>query len=223
MTLKTLAYLARVSEDYCDEKLALWYNEKWEDANNEHRILSSANAKSLWIESLNDTKEQEDSLREEMDREFVRQSRKNYCAEQSCVEFARIEELKELRKLNPSFFPFGKELENCERKYKSLYLEYTSLKGAVERDGTIDDEVIRICREVKIDSLLPISEHGGASGRKNYLCPFPGHKDSEPSFIVYEDNSFHCFGCGAHGYGAIDFIMKQKEMTFIQAINFLKN
>jgi len=29
------------------------------------------------------------------------------------------------------------------------------------------------------------------------LCPF--HKDSKTSFVVYEDGSYHCFGCQAHG------------------------
>lgn len=29
------------------------------------------------------------------------------------------------------------------------------------------------------------------------LCPF--HNDSDPSFWVYDDGSYHCFGCLAHG------------------------
>lgn len=28
-------------------------------------------------------------------------------------------------------------------------------------------------------------------------CPF--HKETEPSFVVYSDGSYHCFGCRAHG------------------------
>jgi hypothetical protein len=31
------------------------------------------------------------------------------------------------------------------------------------------------------------------------LCPFPDHMDTSPSFFVYSDGGFHCFGCGAHG------------------------
>ena len=31
------------------------------------------------------------------------------------------------------------------------------------------------------------------------LCPFPEHADSNPSFTVYADGGFHCFGCGATG------------------------
>jgi len=36
--------------------------------------------------------------------------------------------------------------------------------------------------------------------RGHYLqtsCPF--HEDSTPSFTLYPDNTFHCYGCGAHG------------------------
>jgi hypothetical protein len=28
-------------------------------------------------------------------------------------------------------------------------------------------------------------------------CPF--HKEKDPSFVVYTDGGYHCFGCGAHG------------------------
>ncbi len=28
-------------------------------------------------------------------------------------------------------------------------------------------------------------------------CPF--HEDKQPSFVVFPDGRFHCFGCGAHG------------------------
>jgi DNA primase len=30
-------------------------------------------------------------------------------------------------------------------------------------------------------------------------CPFPNHQDSTPSFHVYPDGRFHCFGCRRHG------------------------
>lgn len=30
-------------------------------------------------------------------------------------------------------------------------------------------------------------------------CPFPDHQDDAPSFHVYPDERFHCFGCRRHG------------------------
>jgi hypothetical protein len=30
-------------------------------------------------------------------------------------------------------------------------------------------------------------------------CPIPDHGDSSPSFTVYADDHWHCFGCGRHG------------------------
>ena len=37
-------------------------------------------------------------------------------------------------------------------------------------------------------------------------CPF--HNEKTGSLALYHDNSFHCFGCTAHGKGAIDFVMR---------------
>jgi DNA primase len=35
-------------------------------------------------------------------------------------------------------------------------------------------------------------------------CPRPDHEDNNPSFHVYSDGRFHCYGCGWHG-DATDF------------------
>lgn len=32
-----------------------------------------------------------------------------------------------------------------------------------------------------------------------YTSPCPFHREVKPSFVVYPDGGFHCFGCGAHG------------------------
>jgi hypothetical protein len=36
-----------------------------------------------------------------------------------------------------------------------------------------------------------------AGNRWNCRCPF--HREEKPSFVVYPDGSYHCFGCNAHG------------------------
>ena len=49
------------------------------------------------------------------------------------------------------------------------------------------------------------------------LCPF--HNEKSPSFYVYED-SFHCFGCGAHG-DALAFLMRTEGAGFMEAVERL--
>lgn len=56
-------------------------------------------------------------------------------------------------------------------------------------------------------------------GKKQTLCPF--HEEKTPSFFIYADNSYHCFGCGAHG-NAIDFLMKKLGYSFEHACSILE-
>jgi DNA primase len=57
------------------------------------------------------------------------------------------------------------------------------------------------------------------SGRQwKGCCPFHGEKT--PSFYVYEDGHYHCFGCGAHG-DAIGFVMQSEGAGFTEAVERL--
>lgn len=56
------------------------------------------------------------------------------------------------------------------------------------------------------------------SGKRQTLCPF--HKEKTPSFYIYPDNFYYCFGCGAHG-NAIDFLIAQ-GYSFQDACNTLE-
>jgi DNA primase len=57
------------------------------------------------------------------------------------------------------------------------------------------------------------------SGRQwKGCCPFHGEKT--PSFYVYEDGHYHCFGCGAHG-DAIGFVMQSEGASFAEAVERL--
>ncbi|WP_165974187.1 DNA primase [Marinitoga lauensis] len=58
---------------------------------------------------------------------------------------------------------------------------------------------------------------------KNYtaLCPF--HPEDTPSFFIFPTtNTFHCFGCGAHG-DPISFIQKYEQLSFIDAVKKAAN
>lgn len=53
--------------------------------------------------------------------------------------------------------------------------------------------------------------------RSNVRCVF--HNEKTPSMKIYED-SFHCFGCGAHG-DMIDFVQKKNNCSHREALEFL--
>jgi hypothetical protein len=67
----------------------------------------------------------------------------------------------------------------------------------------------------KVRDISIAQQFGLPVGRRvSIQCPMPDHPaDKTPSFMIYPDNSYHCFGCGVHGNNFIDFcteIYKQK-------------
>jgi DNA primase len=50
------------------------------------------------------------------------------------------------------------------------------------------------------------------------LCPF--HTERTPSFFVFPDNHYKCFGCGASG-DCIDFVQKLHGLSFRDALKHL--
>ena len=49
-------------------------------------------------------------------------------------------------------------------------------------------------------------------------CPF--HDDKEPSFYIFKDNYYKCYGCQEHG-DVIDFIKKLHGLIFPEALSYL--
>lgn len=70
--------------------------------------------------------------------------------------------------------------------------------------------------------LWPLAQYAGeltelrsAGGdRLKGLCPL--HEEKTPSFVVYEDGHFHCFGCSAHG-DVLDLFMAVEGIPDDQA------
>lgn len=50
------------------------------------------------------------------------------------------------------------------------------------------------------------------------ICPL--HGDSDASFHIYPNNSFHCFGCGKSG-DSITFVRILHGLGFSQAVNYI--
>lgn len=57
-----------------------------------------------------------------------------------------------------------------------------------------------------------------AGNRDVGLCPF--HSEKTPSFTIFPDNHFYCFGCHASG-DAASFIMKMHGCSFPEALEKL--
>lgn len=88
----------------------------------------------------------------------------------------------------------------------------------------IEDSTIRQVHD-RIDIVDIVSRFNITLTRKgaHYVgfCPF--HNEKTGSFIVSPTrNTYHCFGCGAHGDG-IDFVMKLDNRTYPEAIEYLAN
>lgn len=64
------------------------------------------------------------------------------------------------------------------------------------------DELQKL-RDVRIQMILGVPDNGRMHMIK---CVF--HDDRTPSLAINPNNSFHCFGCGVHGNGAIDLCQK---------------
>lgn len=54
----------------------------------------------------------------------------------------------------------------------------------------------------------------------NFTGRCPLHDEKTPSFTVFEDNHFKCFGCGAHG-DAADFVQSLHGVDFKGALRLL--
>lgn len=78
-------------------------------------------------------------------------------------------------------------------------------------------EEIQKFRDIRIHRILGVQDNGRDI---KLCCPF--HSERTPSFTLYEDNHYHCFGCNKHGFGAIDFC-KDLGLSFKESLEELCN
>ena len=83
----------------------------------------------------------------------------------------------------------------------------------------ITKEQIKILRDIPITSILGIPR---VYRQTSIKCPCYDHNDSTPSFSIYPDNSYFCFGCRKKGIGAISFLMDATGCTFNEALQELE-
>jgi hypothetical protein len=88
--------------------------------------------------------------------------------------------------------------------------EVTKLKKRSKPTGNTDLEK---AKSIPLTTFLKFNVAGFAS------CPLHG-RDSEPSFKLYPNNRWHCFGCGKGG-DTIDFIVWRDNLSLKDAIRKL--
>jgi len=69
-------------------------------------------------------------------------------------------------------------------RHQELFIDFDAIKAR--------HPLAEYCRERGIELY-----RNGAAGELVGLCPL--HNEKSPSFHVYPDHHFHCYGCGAHG------------------------
>ncbi len=67
-------------------------------------------------------------------------------------------------------------------------------------------------RAIRITTVLDLKYTGRII---KIRCPI--HNERSASMVIYPDNSFHCYGCSAHGNNAIDLLMAM-DASFIEAV-----
>jgi DNA primase len=73
---------------------------------------------------------------------------------------------------------------------------------------------VRSC--ISLASLVARDAKLERRGRLHVAC-CPFHAEKTPSFCVFPDQHYHCFGCGAHG-DTIDFLMRSRRLSFSEAV-----
>ena len=113
-------------------------------------------------------------------------------------------------------YEIGKKRDNFERWYK--YWDRLCLREQETVSNGFSSEDVQKAREYPIEDLMDKDVKSGGSGKTKTACPF--HEEDAPSFFVYDDNSYHCFGCQKHGNNAIDFLM-EFGLSFQEAVDKL--
>ena len=79
----------------------------------------------------------------------------------------------------------------------------------------VNDLSIEQAKRAPILGMFSFSKLRRYGNKHMACCPF--HQEEGPSFYIYDNNTFHCFGCQANG-SAVDFYMKLNNVDFKSAV-----
>jgi hypothetical protein len=132
--------------------------------------------------------------------------------------------LKEKIHCNSTYGPAGWITQQYEQRHQAVCRRIRDYEWRIRQNTPGSERVNEIgtahrdqAKQVPIQDFY-IGTLRKAGSRHLGRCPF--HQEKSASFVVYPDNTFHCFGCGAHG-DSIAFVMKLNNLKFIEAIKLL--
>jgi hypothetical protein len=105
----------------------------------------------------------------------------------------------------------GKKLDNLNKQIRWFKMGLVQIN---QNDQILTDDQVQEARDFPVEELIETKKIN-----KMWCCPF--HEDNTPSFHIYKNNSWHCFGCQAHGNNAVDYIMKKNNLEFVEAVKLL--
>jgi DNA primase len=85
--------------------------------------------------------------------------------------------------------------------------------------GSLDEVKQRIKARVPLDQLIGETVTLVRRGANVMAC-CPFHNEKSPSFHIYGDGHYYCYGCKENG-DAITFVRKTRELSFIDSLKFL--
>lgn len=172
-----------------------------------HELLKDSDMKNLLEKMILDKADYLKLLKQRRDR-FL----KSNAYEKELKDFAP-----EFRKMVSDIAGDGAEIQRVEKDLSSMNYALARSNGA-EFNEQWELDYHHATRDVKI---ARVAAHflRQDTFKKLIHCPF--HTDRRPSFKVYEKtNTFHCFGCGAHG-SPVDFVMRFQNCGFKEAVKIL--
>ena len=188
--------------------------------------LTSKQVKELRWKNIENTRKivkefKDDFLSSEINKKWSKVIRENYLDSRikSLTNLSKkiLESLKEYKKTEPPEWLFKITVEMCGIKEFINKIKKHKNELMMKEEDEKSKELIKHCRDIQINTLVKIIKFGDPEFA---ICPI--HKDTDPSFAIYSDNTWYCFGCKAHGSNAIDFIMQRDKIPFNEAIKILK-
>ena len=111
----------------------------------------------------------------------------------------------------------GQELEKVSREIKQLYFALYPRKST---NGITNNQIEQArAYDTRELAMMELEKAKRTGDRVIGLCPL--HRESHPSFVVFSDGGWKCFGCGASGQNALDYLIKVKGVKFKEAVKIL--